>query len=503
MKKLKKIMGILLILSIFINNSSNLLVYANDKIKEEVTNESNVQFNSFINPLYDHLGSQLNYVDFESSQKPAGPFTSMQEAANYMKGEMVKRKESISFSLKSNYYKGMDKDIYKQAISEDNATNSSEGDYLRTHFKEYKVKIYYKANNVQFNFNLKYLSTYEQEQEVNKKVKALLDELNVYNASEYKKIKAVHDYVVSNIEYDNTYSRYSGYNAIVNNSVVCQGFASLTYKMLKELGVGVRYINGMSNGDRHGWNIVRINNKWYNIDNTWDENLTVNNNISYKYFLKSEKDFENHTRNEDFLTNEFNQKYPMASNSYVYTEQNENTDTTSGGLTDIKGHWAEKEIKQFVLQGHIKGYNDKTFKPNNSITRAEFVKVVNNVFGYTEKSNISFKDVKKGIWYYDEVAKAVKAGYITGRDKNTFAPDDKITREEVAKILTTIKKNKDYDYDKLDTFKDGDKTSNWAKPFVEGAIEAGYLKGDDNKNLNPTSNISRAESVTVLSRLKK
>ena len=63
--------------------------------------------------------------------------------------------------------------------------------------------------------------------------------------------------------------------------------------------------------------------------------------------------------------------------------------------------------------------------------------------------------------------------------------------------------NTDSDYDKLSTFKDGNKTDEWAKPYMEGAVEAGYFKGDDKGNLNPTNSITRAESVTVLTRIMK
>lgn len=123
-----------------------------------------------------------------------------------------------------------------------------------------------------------------------------------------------------NIQYDYSLQNYSAYNAIVQKSVVCQGFSSLTYKMLKELGVGVRYISGMGNGGRHAWNIVRIGGKWYNIDNTWDENLSSYSNLSYEYFLKSNNDFGGHIRDSEY-DGSFNQKYPMASASYVYIIQ--------------------------------------------------------------------------------------------------------------------------------------------------------------------------------------
>ena len=169
---------------------------------------------------------------------------------------------------------------------------------------------------------------------------------------------------------------------------------------------------------------------------------------------------------------------------------------------DVTQHWAKTNIDNFASMGIINGYEDGTFKPNESITRAEFVKVVNSAFGYTQPGVVTFTDVKKEDWFYNEIAIAKHAGYINGKTDSIFAPNDKITREEVAKILTTIMKNKEDKIDKLNKFPDGNNTSDWAKPYVEGAIKAGYLSGDTDGYLNPINNITRAEAVTVLSRIK-
>ena len=171
-------------------------------------------------------------------------------------------------------------------------------------------------------------------------------------------------------------------------------------------------------------------------------------------------------------------------------------------FTDTTKHWAKANIESFASMGILNGYENGTFKPDAPITRAEFVKIINSVFGYTEVGDVTFTDVKEKDWFYKEVAIAKKAGYINGKTETTFAPNDKITRQEVAKILTTIMKNKDDKLDKLNTFPDGNKTADWAKSYVEGAIEAGYLSGDTKGYLNPSNNITRAEAVTVLSRLK-
>ncbi|CEP79956.1 IdeS/Mac family cysteine endopeptidase [Paraclostridium sordellii] len=172
-------------------------------------------------------------------------------------------------------------------------------------------------------------------------------------------------------------------------------------------------------------------------------------------------------------------------------------------LNDISGHWAKKEINKFISSGYVNGYEDKTFRPDNSITRAEFVKLVNKYFGFNNKKDIKFSDINTNDWYYNDICIASKAGYINGYEDKTFKPDKTITREEVSKILISIKNKQDNVYDKLNKYPDKNKVSNWAKPYVEGAIEQGYLKGDDLGFLNPTNNITRAESITILSRVVK
>ncbi|MRZ80004.1 DUF5011 domain-containing protein [Paeniclostridium sordellii] len=172
-------------------------------------------------------------------------------------------------------------------------------------------------------------------------------------------------------------------------------------------------------------------------------------------------------------------------------------------LSDISGHWAKKEINQFISSGYVNGYEDNTFRPDNSITRAEFVKLVNKYFEFNNKEDIKFSDINTNDWYYKDICIASKAGYINGYEDKTFRPNKTITREEVSKILISIKNKQDNVYDKLNKYPDKNKVSNWAKPYVEGAIEQGYLKGNDLGFLNPTNNITRAESVTILSRVSK
>ena len=169
--------------------------------------------------------------------------------------------------------------------------------------------------------------------------------------------------------------------------------------------------------------------------------------------------------------------------------------------TDFSLHWA----KSFIIDGMNKGWVDTTnvFNPENFITRAEFIKIVNRAFNITQIGEESFSDVNPGDWFYDEVRIATNAGYINGRGNGTFAPYDQITRQEAAKIIGYITNKIDYNFTYLSAFTDGNSVLDWAKPYVEGVLKAGYMNGYAEYNaFKPSDNIKRAEAVTILSRAK-
>src|SRR5665647_2186753 len=108
--------------------------------------------------------------------------------------------------------------------------------------------------------------------------------------------------------------------------------------------------------------------------------------------------------------------------------------------TDIQGHWANQQVSKWVDSGYISGYPDGTFKPDNSITRAEFITLVNKAYGYTEIAPITFSDVSPDAWYANAVAVAIAAGYINGFPDGTMRPDSPISREQAATIIMYINK---------------------------------------------------------------
>lgn len=170
--------------------------------------------------------------------------------------------------------------------------------------------------------------------------------------------------------------------------------------------------------------------------------------------------------------------------------------------TDVKGHWAERQITEFIEKGYVKGYPDGTFKPDDSITRSEFVVIFNNVFGLKKGSNKVFNDTK-GHWAKEAIDIAVMNGVCNGISATNFAPDDKLTREQASKMLSNYLKLSDQNVDKLESFTDFKEVSSWAVEDVEGVIEKGYIKGYPDKTFKPLETIRRAEVVSMLSRVSQ
>lgn len=144
----------------------------------------------------------------------------------------------------------------------------------------------------------------------------------------------------------------------------------------------------------------------------------------------------------------------------------------------------------------ILGYGDLTFRPNNPITRAELCKIVNMVFGYTEKDQNTFADVSQSDWYYDYVLTAKKAGYIKGFEDSTFRGDDYLSREQFCAILNRTAKPFELPFDK----QIADEISDWAKDDVYKIVSNYLMPLEANNTFRATQNITRAEVSLVLAK---
>ncbi|MCP4110302.1 MAG: choice-of-anchor D domain-containing protein [Desulfobacteraceae bacterium] len=138
-------------------------------------------------------------------------------------------------------------------------------------------------------FNWAYASTYEQEQEVEQKIPEILDQIITDQMNDEQKVKAVHDWILTNAEYDTTLEGINAYSALFLGTAVCQGYSLLGYSMIQKLGIEVRIIEGDYNGGDHSWNMVRLCGNWYHLDITSDDPVPDKpGRVLYNYYNKSD-----------------------------------------------------------------------------------------------------------------------------------------------------------------------------------------------------------------------
>ncbi|MGB3366368.1 MAG: N-acetylmuramoyl-L-alanine amidase [Acidaminobacteraceae bacterium] len=169
--------------------------------------------------------------------------------------------------------------------------------------------------------------------------------------------------------------------------------------------------------------------------------------------------------------------------------------------SDLSNHWAKTTIESWMDQGLTSGYPDGSFKPDNNITRAEFMTLVNKAFGYTKTAKITYPDVEASKWYYNSVTVAKAAGYISGYPDGTMKPQDPISREEAAAIITRIKSLVAND-EAANIFTDYDKLT-WSKGAVGAITDANIMNGYSNLSFGPQKLIKRGECVVSLDRASK
>jgi len=169
--------------------------------------------------------------------------------------------------------------------------------------------------------------------------------------------------------------------------------------------------------------------------------------------------------------------------------------TVYAQVSDVEKHWAKEEISYMLDKGFLTGYPDGTFRPEDNVSKAEFYRIINNLMGYAEKAEFRFKDVKSEDWFYNDVAKGIKAGYLV--DAEFLNPRDFITREEVARIIgVTFKLSENVE--STTYFKDYTLISPSAAGFIGTLKDEGYIAGFPDGNFGPLNNIKRSEVVKML-----
>ena len=176
-------------------------------------------------------------------------------------------------------------------------------------------------------------------------------------------------------------------------------------------------------------------------------------------------------------------------------------------FTDVTKNWAYPGIQYCVTHGIMGGMGNGTFAPTGTTTRAQIVQILYNLEGTPAVSGTTpFTDLTAN-WYKPAILWAYQNNVVAGTSPTTFAPDQPVTREQIAVILTqymfhVLKMERTWTPADLSTFPDGANVSSWAKEAMQDAVALGLINGtkasDGVVYLDPQGSAVRQQVATIL-----
>ncbi|MHA4161687.1 S-layer homology domain-containing protein [Bacillus cereus] len=314
-------------------------------------------------------------------------------------------------------------------------TNSNTKEVMNTLFNAYKEvasKNEYTNNNrsnvsyglsgspgnYTFTLKITYRETKEQTEYVMKQAKEIVSSITQAGMDDHEKVKAIHDYVVKHVSYDTSYKAYTAYEALVNRSAVCQGYALLTYQLLKEAGIENHFVVGTGDGQPHAWNLVKIENKWYHLDTTFDDPVPdEQGRVTYSYFnLSDEQIARNHEWNRG--------DYPQATTNYYSTLTNKiavggtKTPAYQQILKDTKLNYLGNE---YIVNNYNEFKNKMQQRYNEKSPKIEIL--------YKQSMDGALQDVKKVIG---------EIGYPQGANRVSYKAEPYNAKEGYSLVTITF-----------------------------------------------------------------
>lgn len=165
--------------------------------------------------------------------------------------------------------------------------------------------------------------------------------------------------------------------------------------------------------------------------------------------------------------------------------------------TDIENHWCRECIERLSEMGIISGYDDGSFKPDNYVTRAEFVKLIVTALDIPVSYDGSFSDVSESDWFGGYVGAAAERGIVNGYGSE-FRPNDLIKRQDAAVIIYRITGGSGSDTNAL--YSDSADIADYAAEAVNALTAQGIISGSDGRFL-PNNGTTRAEAAKLIDKM--
>ncbi|NLT09801.1 MAG: hypothetical protein GXY08_09885 [Ruminococcus sp.] len=283
-------------------------------------------------PAYSAVSAAYSEAVTNSTQTK-NVFASSAEAAIYAREQLVKRNTDISVTLPGDEgLSGGDlmNKVIDLAVAETGVGN--EGDYLRMSMAGHGGMITRSSGQITLDIHVDYYTDAEQEKFVAGRIASIISGIKPDGKSEYERILSAYKWATANISYADNIENdvvFTAYGALHNGKAVCQGYAQVVYRLLREMGISTRMITGAgTGGGSHVWLIAEADGWYYYIDPTYDGGEKPED---FMFFMKGTEDFDlgeakhipSHGKAKlphlepDYYSEEFNSEYPINVTEYV------------------------------------------------------------------------------------------------------------------------------------------------------------------------------------------
>ena len=372
-------------------------------------------------------------------------------AAAYIREQMTQRETVITGSFEISDMENMNSVFEAMADQIFIPTSESdEGDYLKQHNggMSWNYEAAFNGSVTTFSYELQasYYTTLEQEQEVADRIDEVLEDPSLDGLSDYEKAKKIYDYIAINVSYDYEHlgdSSYmlshTAYAALIQETAVCQGYASLFYRMAHEAGLSVRIVTGLVDGEAHAWNMVKIGDLYYYVDTT---HASSSGNMD-DYFLKGSISFADRQLDSDYLSVNFTAEFPMS--DFDYSDDSGSVEVSSGELTSS-------------IQWCVKSSTDEEGKTTY------YLELQGNgeIPDYAQNDELPWEE------WRDEITVVTVGSGITRIGSYVFANMDALTTVQIANTVTALGDGAFYNCGKLTNLQIPDSVTSFGNFVIGG-----------------------------------
>ena len=325
----------------------------------------------------------VSYADSTTSVSEMQPDTQkLSDFRKELKKHIDNHEENITITYNTNEKNG--EEVLNKLYQEyNNLLAKDEYEYVKPNVAKVQWGLEGMPGQYMFKLNITYRESKEQTQFVKAQAKSIINSIVKPGMDQHEKVKAIHDYIVKHVSYDTSYKAYTAYEALANRSAVCQGYALLTYQLLTEAGIQAHYVTGKGNGGPHAWNLVKIENKWYHLDTTFDDPVPDKaGRVMYSYFnVTDEQLSKDHEWDRS--------KYPTATTSY-FNELTNKIKAGSSKTVVYKQMLKETNLMYLSAEYGVENYNQLKQKLQQHFTaKPEKVEL-----RYKKSMNETMQDIK-------------------------------------------------------------------------------------------------------------